>query len=121
VPSPNVSGGSELAQRVTVTLDDDLDGGPAGQTVRFAVGGAAEEIDLSSKNAAAFRQQLAPFTEHARTAGRAQPRRPARTTARRPRSGDIRARAHEHGIAVSGRGRIPASAVAQYQAATQRH
>jgi hypothetical protein len=25
-----------MAQRVTVTLDDDLDGGPADQTVRFA-------------------------------------------------------------------------------------
>jgi len=107
-----------MAQRVTVTLDDDLDGGPADQTVRFAVGGASYEIDLSKKNAAAFRKQLAPFIEHARKAGRAQPRRPARTTASRQRSGDIRAWAHEHGIAVSGRGRIPASVVEQYQAAT---
>ncbi len=62
-----------MAQRVTVILEDDLDGGPADQTVRFAVGGAAYEIDLSKKNAAAFRKQLAPFIEHARKAGRAQP------------------------------------------------
>src|SRR5690349_15787579 len=87
VPSPNVSGGVRWPQRVTVTLDDDLDGRPADQTVRFAVGGASYEIDLSRKNAAAFGKQLAPFIEHARKAGRAQPGRPARTTAGRQRSG----------------------------------
>src|SRR5215470_19556043 len=51
----------EMAQRVTVALEDDLDGGPADETVRFAFGGADYEIDLSKKNAAAFRKQLAPF------------------------------------------------------------
>jgi hypothetical protein len=106
-----------MAQKVTVALEDDLDGGPADETVRFAFGGAAYEIDLSRKNAAAFRQQLAPFIEHARKAGRAQPRRPARTAAARQRSGDIRAWAKEQGIAVSERGRIPASVMEQYQAA----
>ena len=106
-----------MAQKVTTTLEDDLDGGPAEETVRFSFGGAAYEIDLSTKNAAAFRTQLAPFLEHARRAGRGQPRRPARTPASRQRSGDIRAWAQEHGIAVSGRGRIPASVVEQYQAA----
>jgi Lsr2 len=107
-----------MAQRVTVALEDDLEGGPADETVRFAFGGADYEIDLSKKNAAAFRQQLAPFVEHARKAGRAQARRSARTAASRQRSGDIRAWAKDHGIAVSERGRIPASVVEQYQAAT---
>ena len=55
---------------ITVALEDDLEGGPAVETVRFAVGGAAYEIDLNKKNAAAFRRQLAPFVEHARRAGR---------------------------------------------------
>jgi hypothetical protein len=108
----------EMAQRVTVALEDDLEGGPADETVRFAFGGADYEIDLSKKNAAVFRQQLAPFVEHARKAGRAQSRRPGRTAASRQRSGDIRAWAKDHGIAVSERGRIPASVVEQYQAAT---
>jgi hypothetical protein len=40
-----------------------------------------------------------------------------RTAASRQRSGDIRAWAKDHGIAVSERGRIPASVVEQYQAA----
>jgi Lsr2 len=107
-----------MAQRVTVALEDDLDGGPADGTVRFAFGGAAYEIDLSKKNARAFRKQLAPFIEHARKAGRGQPRRPARPAASRQRSGDIRAWAEDHGIAVSARGRIPASVVQRYHAAT---
>src|SRR5438067_6440686 len=108
-----------MAQRVTIALEDDLDGGPADETVRFGFGGADYEIDLSTKNAAALRRQLAPFIEHARKAGRGQSRRAARTAASRQRSSDIRAWAHDQGIAVSERGRIPASVVEQYQAATQ--
>jgi hypothetical protein len=109
----------EMAQRVTVTLEDDLDGRPADETVRFGFGGADYEIDLSTKNATAFRKKLAPFIEHARKPGRGQVRRPARTPARRHRSADVRAWAKDHGIAVSERGRIPASVVGQYQAAAQ--
>ena len=106
-----------MAQRVTVTLEDDLSGGPADETVRFAFGGAEYEIDLSAKNATAFRKKLAPFIEHARKAGR---RQPGRTAAGRPRSGDIRAWAKAQGIAVNERGRIPARVAEQYQAATTR-
>jgi hypothetical protein len=106
-----------MAQKVTVVLEDDLTGGPAEQTVRFAFDGTDYEIDLNAKNAAAFGKQLAPYLEHARKAGRAQPRRLGRTTANRQRSGDVRAWAKEHGLAVSERGRIPASVREQYHAA----
>ena len=104
-----------MAQKVTVALEDDLDGGPADETVRFAVDGADYEIDLRASNADAFRKQLAPYLEHARRAGRSQPRRPGR--AGRQRSGDIRAWAKEHGLTVSARGRIPAGVLEQYHAA----
>jgi hypothetical protein len=107
-----------MAQRVSVELEDDLDGGPADETLRFGIGGSEYEIDLSKKNASKFRRQIAPYIEHARKAGRGQRRRPARTASSRERSGDIRAWAKGHGIAVSERGRIPASVVQQYQAAT---
>jgi hypothetical protein len=109
-----------MAQKVTVTLEDDLTGGPAKQTVQFAFDGTDYEIDLNAKNAAAFGKQLAPYLEHARKAGRAQPRRPGRATPSRQRSGDIRAWAKEHGLAVSERGRIPASVAEQYYAANGR-
>jgi hypothetical protein len=106
-----------VAQKVTIVLEDDLTGGPAEQTIRFAFEGTDYEIDLNAKNAATFSKQLAPYLAHARRAGRAQPRRPGRAAANRQRSGDIRAWAKEHGLAVSERGRIPASVVEQYDAA----
>jgi len=109
-----------MAQKVTVVLEDDLTGGPAEQTVRFAFEGTDYEIDLNAKNAAAFGKQLAPYLEHARRAGRAPARRPGRTVAGRQGSDVIRAWAKEHGLAVSERGRIPASVVEQYTAAVGR-
>ncbi len=107
-----------MATKITVALEDDLDGGPANETVRFGLGGAQYEIDLNKKNARAFRKKLAPFLEHARKAGQ-QPR-SARTASSRQRSADIRAWAKATGLLVSDRGRIPASVVDQYVATTRR-
>jgi hypothetical protein len=107
-----------MAQKMTVALEDDLDGSPADETVRFGLGGTEYEIDLSTKNAAAFREQLAPFVGHARRTGRGQRRRPGRTVSSRERSADIRAWAKDQGITVSARGRISASVAEQYDAAT---
>jgi hypothetical protein len=107
-----------LATKITVALEDDLDGGPADETLRFRFGGAEYEIDLNKKNARAFRKKLAPYVEHARKAGRRPRRRAERTSAGRGRSTEIRAWAKGQGIAISDRGRIPASVVEQYDAAT---
>ena len=108
-----------MAQKVSIALEDDLDGGPAAETVRFGLGGAEYEIDLSKKNARAFRKGLSQFVDHARKAGRAQSRRAARSSASRQRSGDIRAWAKANGIALSERGRIPADVVQQYETAAK--
>jgi nucleoid-associated protein Lsr2 len=67
-----------MAQKVTVTLEDDLTGGPATETLRFAFDGTGYEIDLNAKNGTAFRKQLAPCVEHARKTGRAPARRASR-------------------------------------------
>ena len=107
-----------MAQRVTIELEDDLEGGPADETVRFGFDGTEYEIDLSKKNASSFRKVLAPFIDHARKAGGASRRRSSRTSTTRARSSGIRAWAKEQGITVSGRGRIPASIVERYEAAT---
>lgn len=106
-----------MATRTTVTLEDDLDGGPAQETVRFGLGLAEYEIDLNAANASRFRAQLAPFADHARKLGRGQPGRPARPSARR-NSAEVRAWAREHGMEISERGRIPASVTEQYEAAS---
>lgn len=107
-----------MATRTTTTLEDDLDGGPAEETVRFSLGPAEYEIDLSAANAGRFRAQLTPFVEHARKLGRGQRTHPGRTPAARRDSAVVRAWAREHGIEISERGRIPASVTEQYEAAT---
>jgi len=70
---------AEMATKITVALEDDLEGGPADETVRFAVGGAEFEIDLYKKNAAAFHRGLARFIKHARRARRGPRRRAGRS------------------------------------------
>lgn len=107
-----------MAQKITVALEDDLDGGPANETMRFGLDGSEYEIDLSTKNADRFRKALTPFTGHARRiSSRGQATRGARIGSTRQRSADIRAWAKEQGISVSERGRIPATVVEQYEAA----
>ncbi len=95
-----------MATKTTVVLEDDLEGGPADETLRFSFGGTEYEIDLNTKNATALRERLAPYIGHARKAGT---RRVWRTAATRQHSVSIRAWAKEQGIEVSARGRIPAS------------
>ena len=111
----------EMASRTMITLEDDLDGGPAEETVRFGLGGAEYEIDLNAANAGRFRAQLAPFIEHARKPGRVQRARAGRSPASRHDSAEVRTWAKEHGIEISDRGRIPASVIDQYEAVTRAH
>jgi hypothetical protein len=106
-----------MAQKITVTLEDDLDGGPAVETMCFGLDGSEYEIDLSKKNADHLRKMLTPFIDHGRRATGGQARRGARPASTRQRSADIRAWAKEHGISVNERGRIPANVVEQYEAA----
>lgn len=109
-----------MAQKVTVSLQDDLDGSPASETVRFALAGAEFEIDLSDQNASTFRRQLSPFVEHARRAGRTtQARATARDSANRGRTAGIRAWARGQGIAINERGRVSAVVIEQYEAAAK--
>ncbi|MFC7329273.1 histone-like nucleoid-structuring protein Lsr2 [Marinactinospora rubrisoli] len=110
-----------MAQKVQVLLVDDLDGGEAEETVSFAVDGATYEIDLSEKNASKLRDALAPYVDAARKApakaGRGGGRRQQRNAPSRERSAEIRAWAKAAGKQVNERGRIPASIVAEYEAA----
>lgn len=58
-----------MAKTLVVTLKDDLDGGDADETVRFALDGKSYEIDLSKKNAAALRGSLKLYLEKGRSVG----------------------------------------------------
>ena len=55
-----------MTRRVTVVLQDDIDGGEPAQTMFFALDGTHYEIDLTEENAAALRDCLAPWIAVAR-------------------------------------------------------
>lgn len=104
-----------MAQKVQIVLVDDIDGGSADETVVFGLDGATYEIDLSKKNAAKLRDEMASWVGSARRAsgGRARRRRGGRTSD----AAAIRAWAVSKGIEVSERGRVSADVRAQYEAA----
>jgi hypothetical protein len=112
-----------MAQKVLVSLVDDLDGSEADETVEFGLDGVSYQIDLSAENAEELRDALAQYVEHARRAGgrkraattRAAGRAPARpASADREQNQAIRAWARKNGYQVSDRGRIPSEVVDAY-------
>ena len=115
-----------MAQRTVVQLLDDLDQSPAAETVEFGLDGVTYEIDLSEEHAAALRDALGDFIEHARRTGGRRRASPAgspggRSATRRDRGNGrggrapvareqnqaIREWARKQGMTVSDRGRIP--------------
>ncbi len=117
-----------MAQKVQVMLVDDIDGGPADETVTFALDGVTYEIDLTKSHAAELRDAMASYVGAGRrVSGRSgsagSGSRPQRSTRGRSTAGSgndtgaIRAWAREQGIAVNDRGRLSSSLVEKYQAA----
>lgn len=94
-----------MAQRVLVTLSDDIDGGEASQTVTFGLDGKSYEIDLSDANAEKLRGTLAPYVEAGRK--RAKSGKAYRRTSIAPDPRAVRAWAESNGFKVPPRGRLP--------------
>jgi hypothetical protein len=94
-----------VAQRVVVTLSDDIDGGAAEETVTFGLDGKSYEIDLTAANASKLRDTLAPFVEAGRKRSRSG--KTYRRTSVAPDPAAVRAWARSHGMEVPPRGRIP--------------
>ena len=111
-----------MAQKHIVQLIDDLDQSVAEETVSFALDGTYYEIDLSSKNAAKFRDLMANYVANARRASRSGGSRPAAPGGRRsrPARGDreqthaIREWARKNGHKIGEKGRIPAHILDAY-------
>jgi hypothetical protein len=108
-----------MAQKVTVSLVDDLSGSQADETVTFGLDGKAYEIDLSSANAGRLRDALANYVGAARKAGRtnnsngvAVPVRAASVD--REQNQAIREWARKRGMKVTDRGRIPSDVTEAY-------
>lgn len=109
-----------MAQKVQTitTLIDDLSGEEiaegAGETISFALDGAAYEIDLGEKNAKRLREALAPYIDAGRKAGRSG----TRPTSNRNSPKELAAARkwlREQGHQVSDRGRIPANLLDLYR------
>lgn len=105
-----------MAQKVTVSMIDDMDGMPADQTVEFALDGVTYEIDLSEANAAGLREALETWVLYARRVSGRKKTSPATQTGR-GQSKAIRTWAQANGFELSERGRIPHEVVAAYNTA----
>ncbi len=121
-----------MARRIVHQLVDDLDGTVlepgAGETVRFSLDGTAYEIDLADENAAAFRDELAPYVAAARSVSAGAGASGLGSTGsggaarRQKRAGQrdytpVREWAAQNGYTLSDRGRIPATVLEAYDAA----
>ncbi|MCY1225849.1 Nucleoid-associated protein Lsr2 [compost metagenome] len=108
-----------MAKRVITTLEDDLDGSEANQTIIFSIDNAEYEIDLNNAHADELREVMSRYTVVARkTGGRPKPARRAGTGGgggNDPKA--VRAWAIENGIPVNARGRIQAEVMERYTAA----
>jgi hypothetical protein len=105
-----------MAQRVVVTLSDDIDGGAAEETVLFALDGKSYEIDLSARNAEKLRDALTPYV----AAGRRQSRagKTMRRTEIAPDPATVRAWAQSRGIDLPARGRLPKAVYEAFEEAS---
>ena len=114
----------QVAQKIQTLFIDDIDGGAAEGTVRFALDGTEYEIDLNAKHTEELRSALGRYVSHARKVG-GSARRAGRAAGRASRGAgsvlnttEIRNWAREQGYDIKDRGRVPADLVAKYQAAT---
>ena len=110
-----------MAKKTTVTLVDDLDGGPADESVEFSVDGKSYEIDLSSNNVGKLRSALAPYVSAARRSGGRRSSSggsaPGRSASDREQNHAIREWAVAEGMKISERGRIPSNVLEAYHQA----
>jgi hypothetical protein len=107
-----------VAQRVVVTLYDDIDGDEATETISFGLDGKSYEIDLNPANAKKLRKALAPYVHAGRKAARtAKVAKTLKYTSLTPDPAAVRAWARSHKMEVPPRGRIPKKVYEAFEAA----
>ncbi len=114
-----------MAQKVNITLVDDIDGSEADETVTFGFDGTTYEIDLNDAHAAALRDALAGYVGYARkvTGSRRSGRRSSASSSSPAGNGsgvsaaEIRDWARSNGHDVPDRGRIPAAVREAFESA----
>ena len=109
-----------MAQQTILELVDDLDGGPAEETVAFALDGVEFVIDLSAANAARLRDAFAEYVGHARRTGGRKARGRVATNGSsngKPDTQAVREWARSQGETVADRGRVPQALLMRFQEA----
>jgi hypothetical protein len=106
-----------MAQQIQTIFVDDIDGGEAAGTVRFALDGVEYEIDLSTEHTGELHTTLGKYVNRARkVAGTRRIARGSRRSASIIDTHKVREWAKEQGIDIKDRGRVPANVVEQYRA-----
>lgn len=114
-----------MAKKTIVQLIDDIDGTVLehgkGQSIDFSMDGKSYSIDLSDKNARAFRNSMKKYIDHAKPAGTARRGSRAGKSSGSGRSAselkDIRQWAQDNGYTIAPRGRISTNVLQAYDAA----
>jgi hypothetical protein len=120
-----------MAKKVSIEILDDTDGSRAEQSVPFGLDGVSYEIDLSTTNAKALREALAPYVLAARrTGGRRikvavgqstdSTKQQSEPSTSYTATHDIRTWARENGYEVADQGRISKTVVEAFHSSRQR-
>ncbi|MBW8740867.1 MAG: Lsr2 family protein [Streptomyces turgidiscabies] len=104
-----------MAQRVVVTLSDDIDGSEAAETIAFGLDGKSYEIDLNQTNAKKLRKALEPYVDAGRKRSRSG--KAYKQTEVAPDPSAVRAWALANKFDVPTRGRIPKKVYEAFTAA----
>lgn len=108
-----------MARETVVRLTDDLDGGPADETILFGLDGINYEIDLATGHANSLRAALEQYVRVARPQTKSEST-IQKTRAKSNRDYDpaaVRAWAISNKVKVPERGRIPLSVIEQFKQA----
>jgi len=117
---PDLREGVPMAQKVEVTLIDDIDGKTADETVTFGLDGTTYVIDLSEENAEKLRTTLQRYANAARKekgirlTGRGGQR---KAQADGPDTSEVRTWAKAQGYEISDRGRVSKDLIVKFQEA----
>lgn len=102
-----------MAQKLVMTLTDDLDGSDAAETVSFSFENSSFEMELNETNASELRGILAPYKAAGR---RISGPRTTKTTGLAASTAGVRKWAADNGIKVAVRGRVSEEILQRYAA-----
>lgn len=105
-----------MAEVVEVSIVDDIDGGQADESIHWSIDGQALVIDLSKRNATAFRKAVQKYKDASRRDSAPRKRGGSRSPVAAGEYSAARAWGAENGITVPARGRLSSEFMEAYNA-----